>query len=412
VKWRVKKSTLAGSVAVPPSKSHSIRAVLFASMAKGRSTIDNLLPSPDVDCAIEAMRSAGAVIANGKIDGVDGKPKFNGVINAGNSGQVLRFVGALAALGEKPVMITGDDSLQKQRPVSPLIEALQVLGAEAKEDKGLFVKGPVMGGKTTLSGEDSQPVSAILMMAPFLSGRTELEVRKSGEKAWIDLTLYWLKKLGVKCGHEEYKRYWVEGDKTIDAFDYSVPGDWSAAAFPLAAALVTGSKLTVDKLDMDDAQGDKAIVDVLRLMGAEIVVKGTSITIKPVAELKGAEIDINPLIDAVTILAVLACFATTSTRIYNGAVARTKECDRLNCITLELKKMGADIVEAEDSLIINPAKLQGAKVKSHGCHRMAMSLAIAAMGADGITEIDGVQWAAKSFPNFKEVMQAVGANIE
>lgn len=414
MKWSVRKSTLKGKVAVPPSKSHSIRALLFASMAEGTSTVTNLLSSPDVERMAEAMRQGGAQITGEKIVGSQLHFK-DGVIEAGNSGQVLRFVGALAALGDKSVTITGDESLQRQRPVVPLVEGLTGLGAKVSSVGGrapITVQGPIGAGKTSLPGEDSQPVSALLMAAAKLDGTTEIEVSSPGETAWIDLTLDWLKRMGVPCRHEHYERYWVEGGSSIPAFTYTVPGDWSAAAFPIVAALVTGSKVTIEGLDPSDVQGDRAIVDVLQQMGADISFEGKSVTVRGGQELQGVTIDINPLIDAVTILAVLACFASSPTTITNGAIARQKECDRLSCIALELKKMGADIDEREDGLIIRPSKLKGAKVKSCGCHRMAMSLAVAGMGAEGITEIEGVECAGKSFPHFDQVMREVGADIE
>ncbi len=423
MKYVVSQSTLmGGAVRVPSSKSHTMRAILLASMAEGTSTLRGCLPSPDTEAMIVACEAIGARITRAEdvvvIEGVNGAPAAPAqVLDVGNSGQVLRFIAAMAALSPHYTVITGDHSIRTIRPMGPLLEGLTQAGALAVSTKGdghapIIIRGPVRAGQMTLEGQDSQPVSALLMMAAFLEGESEIIVRNAGEKPWIGLTLSWLDRLGVSYAHENFERYQVRGPIRYRGFEYTVPGDWSSAAFPIAAALVTGSEVTVENLDFDDVQGDKAILDVLEQMGArfEKDYAARRLTVQRHAGLQGATIDVNDLIDAVPILATVACFATGATRIVGGAIARHKECDRITAIAQELSKMGASIQELSDGLVIEPRPLRGAKVESHHDHRMAMSLAIAGLTTGGV-EVNDIACVAKSYPGFAEMLQSVGAQI-
>ena len=417
-------STVRGSISIPPSKSHTMRAILFGALANGTSVIRNYLPAPDTVHMINACKLLGAtpvvVGSNLTIEGVNGKiESVEDVIQAGNSGLILRLVSTVAALCPSHTIISGDHSIRHQRPMSHLLEALNQLGVYAVSARGygfapLIIRGPLMGGQVTVQGQDSQPITALLIACSFAKGPTEINVINPGEKPWIDLTLSWLSRLGIKCTNENYERYTLAGNSRINAFDYSVPGDWSSAAFPIAAALVTGSELIINNVDMMDPQGDKEIVDTLRKMGAliEFDESTKSLHVRAGGKLKGMIIDMNRFIDAITILSVIACFAEGETHLINASIARQKECDRLHCITTELTKMGAAIIELEDSVIINGGQLHGATVESYGDHRMAMSLAIAGLAAKGSSTLLNVDCVTKTFPNFLESFQALGAEIE
>ncbi len=419
---KIHKSTLAGSIKVPPSKSQTLRAILFGSLAKGRSVIHNYLKSPDTYAMCDAMRSFGAEI-NVKeeaieIIGVNGelKPAEN-IIDAGNSGQVLRFVGALSALLPTYTVITGDHSVRNNRPIQPLLNALGQLGGFAVSSRldgraPVIIQGPISKGVATLSGEDSQPVSGLLIAAAFLEGTTEINVLNPGEKPWIDLTLSWLKRFGAKVSHECYEHYTITGPLRYDGFEMTIPGDFSSAAFPLAGALITNSAVSVENIDMEECQGDKKIVDLLIKIGSKIEIEKERLVVNPNGTLKGMTHDVNEIIDAIPILAVLGCFAKGKTVLTNGAIARKKESDRIHAIAVELRKMGADIEEREDGLIITPAPLRGARVSAHADHRIAMALAIAGMGAEGITTIEGGDCIVKSYPLFADDFQRLGGKIE
>ena len=185
-KFYVNSSHLMGEVIIPPSKSHTLRAILFGMMGKGKTIIHNYLPSPDTQAMMHAAKKLGATVAvfanRLEIDGLDGKIiSTEDVIDSGNSGQVLRFIGCLAALSETYTVITGDRSIRHNRPVKPMLEALTRLGALAESTRQngyapIIIKGPLRPGKTHLSGEDSQPVSGLLIAASFLNGPSEINV--------------------------------------------------------------------------------------------------------------------------------------------------------------------------------------------------------------------------------------------
>lgn len=416
----VRKSRLQGSIAVPPSKSHTMRALLLAMMGKGKSLIHNYLHSSDVEAMILAISQFGAKVTKGdkflQVLGAYPLKTPDDVIDAKNSGQILRFVGGFSALLPTYTIITGDRSIRYNRPVTPLIEGLNNFGATAYARGDGFapiiVQGPVTKDVTTLSGEDSQPVSALLMMSSFLKQKSTILVSNPGEKPWIDLTLFWLRELGIDVENKAYQKYIVPGFANFDGFEKEIAGDFSSAAYPIAAALITDSELRIKGLRMDDPQGDKKLVNLIIKMGGKIEIddKGDLI-IKKGSKLKGVSIDLNDMIDAVTILAVIACFAEGKTHIYNARIARKKESDRLKCITSELAKMGGKIEEGEDSLTITPSKLRGAQVNSHSDHRIALSLSVAALAAKDETKIDGCECIAKSYATFKEDFQAIGGSI-
>ena len=402
----VAKSRLSGKLSLPPSKSHTMRSLILAAQAKGSSTIHNPLPSPDTEKMVQALAALGVdVKQKGSFTVKGGLEHQNKHIDVGNSGLAFRFVTSLAALGDKEVSITGDKSIQTRRQIKPLINAINQLGGKAKFENGVVtVQGPIRSGTATLDGAESQPVSALLMTTPFLEGETVLKVENPGEKPFIDLTLYWLKKMGIDVWHENYQTYRVKGGHQACPFEISIPSDWSSAAFPIVAALITKSPIQIEGLDLQDAQGDKIIVDWLsdHLYG--------NLFIKP-GPLMGGTFDVNDCIDALPILAVLGCFAEMPLHLVNAKIARQKESDRLHAITIELRKMGGIILEFEDSLTIYPSKLHGATVHSHFDHRIAMALAIAAMGADGETEIQESGCIEKSFPDFVATFRSLGARI-
>lgn len=416
---------LTGSISVPTSKSHTLRAILFASLANGKSIIRQPLISPDAESMIAACRAFGTQITDSsdtiEVHGLNGHlGSAHDVIHAGNSGITCRFIAAAAALSTFPVVITGDTSIRYQRPMQPLLNALSQMGVKAVSTKRdgfgpVIIQGPLIGGSAEIDGQDSQPVSALLIASAFSRDGITLRVRHPGEKPWVDLTLHWFDRLGIRYTNHRHEMYTVPGGQRISAFDYTIPGDFSSAAFPVVAALATGSEITIDNLDFGDIQGDKLLIDILKGMGArfDIDVQKKSLKIKTGNKLSGREIDLNGVIDAVSSLAVAAAFAEGETKLFNGRVARQKECDRLRCTALELRKMGAHVAELEDGLIIRGTSLRGSDaLQSHHDHRMAMALTVAALGAEGSSCIHGVECVAKTFPGFFEAMKGLGAQLE
>lgn len=422
--FRIEPSRLQGSVVIPPSKSHTMRAVLLAALSEGVSRIEGFLDSPDVHAMIHAVRLLGAevIIDNTllRIRGCGGKLcTADDVIQCGNSGQVLRFIGAIAGLNSTYTLLTGDASIRHNRLATPLLSALKQLGAFAASSRGdghapLLIKGPFSKDQARLSGQDSQPVSGLIIAAAYAPHPIELFVDEPGETPWIDLTLHWLDKLGISYVAKDYTYYRLQGNAKTQGFTFKVPGDMSTAAFPIAAALVTGSSLIVYNIDRDDVQGDKALIDVLQQMGARIHYDpyAKALHIEASASLQGMQIDVNACIDALPILAVVGCFAEGSTELVNAEIARKKESDRIACIAQELRKMGASLEEKPDGLVIYPSKLYGAELQAHHDHRIGMSLCVAALAADSPSILRGVECIGKSYTDFPMDFRSMGAKIE
>lgn len=422
--YHITPGVLKGFLEIPSSKSHTLRAILFGLMGEGKTTIYNYLESTDSIAMIEAIKTFGARVARFpdrlEIEGVGGKiEKAEDVINSENSGLVLRLMGAIAALSPTYTIISGDHSIRHNRPILPLLSALSQLGifaisARLDGHAPIILKGPLEGGETTLSGEDSQPVSGLLIASSFAPKETIIHVKNPGEKRWIDLTLFWLDKLGLKYENRNYEYYKIPGGGKIKGFEYTVPGDFSTLAYPLVAAILTDSEISIGNIDMDDIQGDKKLISLLSSMGANITIdrENHRLEVKKGGKLTGTTIDVNDCIDALPILAVIGCFASGETILTNASIARKKECDRIYAITTELKKMGADIQETEDGLIIRRAPLQGATLMTHHDHRIVMSLSVAAQAAIGPSLIREVEWVGKTYPSFREHFQSIGAQIK
>ena len=205
----------------------------------------------------------------------------------------------------------------------------------------------------------------------------------------------------------------MEGNCKYQGFDYTVPADFSSAAFPIVAALITQSEITLQYIDMNDVQGDKAIIPVLQEMGAKITYDAHKnlLHVHKSDQLTGKTINVNDFVDAIPILSVMGCFSKGTTQIIGGAIAKHKESDRLVAMATELRKMGADISDHEDGLVIHQSRLKGAELQSYHDHRIAMSLSIAGLVAEGNTLIKDVACVAKTFPNYTESMQTLGATI-
>lgn len=411
-------------VTPPPSKSHTLRAILFGLMGSGTSHISHFLHSPDTEAMIHAIELLGAKVERSqsllKIQGTRGHLEAPAdVIHAGNSGQVLRFIGALAALAPHYTVFTGDHSIRSKRPISPLLEGLSQLGATAFTTRGngyapFIVKGPLHPGTAFFSGKDSQPVSAMLIASSFLSGPSRFVIDEPGEIPWVGLTLQWLQKLGGVVEHDNFTEYAVRGGLQYSDFSAEIPGDFSSAAYPLAAALLYKRETSLEGLDYDDAQGDKHLVTLLQNMGAELFWKKEQkqLVVQKTASIAGATIDVDPIIDALPILAALGCYAEGTTHLMRAQSARHKESDRLFAMTSELRKMGAKVDEQESSLTIHRAPLRGAMLDSHSDHRIAMALTIAALGASTPSHISKAECIAKSYPTFVSDMQAMGFCVE
>lgn len=417
---KVKKSEVWGDVEAPPSKSYTHRSIVIGSLGR-YSKIEKPLLSADTLATVGACRAMGAEISVKEdyleIAGVIGKPKVpDDVINAANSGTTLRLCLSMAALADGATVFTGDSSL-RTRPNGPLIKALNGLGAVCFSTRynglaPIVVQGPLEGGEISIEGGiSSQFISSMLISCPFAKRDTTINI--NGElksRPYVEVTLEMMDKAGGKVS-TDYREFHIESDQEYDLKSYRIPGDFSSASYMLAAGALSG-KVTVENL-IESKQGDAAIMEHLLDMGANVywdTSKGT-VTVEK-AELKGIDIDVGATPDLVPTLAVLAACAKGETHITNAAHVRYKETDRLHAITTELKKMGADIVEEPDGLIIRGGRLRGAKVDGYDDHRIVMALAVAGLMATGTTSIGTAESVDISYPGFFNDLKRIGAKVE
>lgn len=435
----VRPRPFAGCFRVPASKSHTIRRLLVAALADGETVIERPLDSLDARSCAAACRVLGARVDEESQDGVLSRWTVRGVgagaaggfpsggsIDVGNSGTTLYLAMAIAALSPEPVRFDGDDQIRR-RSASPLLDALRGLGARAESAPGgcapLTVSGPWRGGRVSLECPTSQYLSALLLAAPLAPAGavTEIDVPLLNERPYVEMTLGYLRALGADFeAAPDLSHFRVPGGQRYAPLSGPVPADFSSAAFPACAAAVTGGPVTLLGLDPDDAQGDKAVFDMLYRMGCRVEwgVKGDDgcpVTVSRPGALSGAEFDLNATPDALPALAATACFAGGETGLVNVANARIKETDRISVMCRELRRLGASVEELSDGLIVNGSAvrgmppLRGGSVRGHGDHRVVMALAVAALGAAGPVEIDTAESADVTYPGF---LRMVGAELQ
>jgi 3-phosphoshikimate 1-carboxyvinyltransferase len=437
-----RQSRLKGEVRIPGSKSHTIRAVAIASLASGESIIRVPLDSDDTRAAVDAYRLLGAEIETGRglreaRDGGDRCPRPaentwavrgtggklttpEDVIDVGNSGVTLRTgMASCALLREGMAVLTGDEQIRR-RPSGPLAASLNDLGAKVRSTRGtgaaygaapFVVEGRLRGGETTIEAVTSQYLSALLINCPLADGDTVIHVPLLNEAPYVEMTLDWIRRHGIRLEQDDLKEFRIPGGQQYRAFDRAIPADWSSATFFLGAGALEGNEIVLRGLDMADTQGDKAVVDYVREMGAEVTVGEDAVRVRA-RELVGREFDLNATPDALPMLAVLGCFARGETRLVNVPQARIKETDRIAVMGQELRKMGGRVEELDDGIIVHESKLRGAEVDGHGDHRIAMALAVAGCAIPGITIVGGAEAAAVTYPEFADHLRALGASLK
>jgi 3-phosphoshikimate 1-carboxyvinyltransferase len=373
--------------------------VAIASLAKGQSVIRRPLASGDTQATVDCYRALGAAIDTSdpdvwKVTGTAGRiraPKET--IDVGNSGTTLRIAMASAALARtgRVTTFTGDEQL-RSRPIGPLADALTDLGAKCKSlnNNGkapIEITGQLTGGKTSIAATTSQYLSSLLLCTPLAAGRSEIDVT------------------------EDMRKFRVKGNQSYRAFDEAVAADFSSATFFLCAAALVGDEVTLQGLDFTDSQPDKAVVDYLKKMGAEITIEPNSVTINA-ASLHGAEIDMNKTPDALPAMAVTAAFAEGTTSLVNVPQARSKETDRIKCMAEELKKMAVAVEELPDGLIIEGGRPGSAELDGRSDHRIVMALSLVGLAGDGRYTVNTAEAMSVTFPDYVELMTSIGANME
>ena len=419
--WEVSPSAqLSGCIAVPGSKSHTIRGVIAALLSKGTSEIYAPLYSADTQSALNAAKQLGAKVEETqnvwKITGC-GKDfaKQNEVIDLGNSGTTMRIITAVSALGEHKIAFDGDSSL-RTRIMAGELSALTDLGATCSSNNGfapLSVQGPLLGGSTKVDGTTSQYLTALLMALVMAEKDTSLTLDFLNEADYVRITIDWLKRCGITVKYtDDLLNFEIPGNQQYQAFSRVIPADFSTAAFPLAAGLIAGKEVRIANLDFDDLQGDKKVFDYVKCMNGNVTFINQEVIVTK-SNLVGGVFDLNATPDALPIMAVLGCYAKGDTHLINVPQARFKECDRIACMTKQLRNMGANIEELEDGMIIHGGQtLHGALTDSYGDHRIAMALTVAALGAEGNTFIKDGQCCQVTYPAFVEDFGRLGVSIK
>ncbi|MEN6315602.1 MAG: 3-phosphoshikimate 1-carboxyvinyltransferase [Clostridiaceae bacterium] len=418
--------TLQGNVHIPGSKSGTARGIVLAALAKGESRISNPMPGIDSYSIIDCCRTLGAKIdcssdSEWVIQGTGMDLKAPGaVLDVGNSGTGYYILTSVASLIQGKTIITGDYQIC-YRPIAPLLKAIRELGGKAistrdNELAPLMIEGSIEGGHTVhFPGVNVQWLIGLLIVCPSLKGDTRILVENLGEWPYVLITMDWLNAAGIRVINNNFKEFIIPGGQSYKPFTKTVPSDWCGATYPMVAAAITDSEIKLEKMDINDHQGEKIFVDIIRNMGGKVEVLNNGkdgVIIQGGHPLHGIEIDCKNMPDAIPALAVLGCKAEGKTVLRNIQACRLKETDRAKSIVEELKKMGGRFEETEDSLTIYHADLKGTALSGHHDHRIVMACTCAALAAEGATLIDGAEYVGVSFPRFFEEMTAIGAHIK
>jgi 3-phosphoshikimate 1-carboxyvinyltransferase len=418
---------LRGRLRVPGDKGISHRALLAAALAQGASTIDHVAPGDDVHRTLGALEQlgvefrvqSGATDSDGTIvvrgAGVDALREPAAALDCGNSGTTMRMLAGLVAGRPFLTVLTGDASLS-ERPMARVAEPLRAMGATIDGRDGgqrapLVVRGGALAGRRLeLAVPSGQVKTAVVLAGLQASGTTEV-VEPAPSR---DHTERMLGALGVPVERVDDRTVRVRAG-VPQPFELDVPGDPSSAAFFVVAALITpGSELVLE--DMLLNPGRTAFLDVLREMGADVVVHGRGERLgEPVgdievrsSQLRGTTIACaEPIIDEIPALAVAAAFADGVTTVTNGAELRVKESDRIATIEQEFTELGIGVEGQADGLLVRGGRPRSGTLKSHGDHRVAMAAAVALNAVEGESRVRGWQAVDVSYPDFARDLAAV-----
>ncbi|MFX1455152.1 MAG: 3-phosphoshikimate 1-carboxyvinyltransferase [Promethearchaeota archaeon] len=426
--------SLKGEIIAPGSKSYSHRAFIAASLAEGISVIKNPLTSGDAEVTIKNLKALGVkIIKSGdnsyvvKCDkGSFKNPKVN--LDCGNSGTTIRIFCALSLLVKGGLTLTGD-FLKLNRPIHPLLNALENLGAKyvLSKDSIKIKRKETICKKIEIPGDiSSQFITALLIVCPLLICRDsdfiEIELTTPLVSApFVKITLDVLSTFGINIqANFEKGRFYITNEQNYRAQSYDIPGDFSSSAFIITAAALSKepTEVIINNLDIDSTQGDKKIIEFLQKMGAnievdrikkQVLVKG-NLSTNP---LNGQEFDCNAIPDLFPILSVVGAFAKSKTVLYNIKHLRHKESDRISSMARELMKMGVKVSEEEDRLTIYHCdELLGTNINHENDHRVAMACTIAALYASSTSKMANIEIMKDSYPTFLDDLIQLGAQIK
>lgn len=408
----------------PPSKAHTLRALILASLCKGSSTIKNALLADDQKYLIDCLRALGVSISIERGDEgeniihVEGKGipfhVENTKLDCGESGVAMNFLSSLACFANETLILSGKEGLLK-RPIDDLTSALESLGVDIsflgrngypplKIKPGLFNKTEV-----SLSGKKTSQYFSSLSIAGALNpeGLIIHCIDDLSEKPYLDITLEMMKAFCVLAVHEDYKTIRVFPKQEFRPQKIRIEGDYSSASYFFLVAAITGIEVKMPYLKPDSVQGDKKIIDFMQEMGCSIWEEGDALVVKG-GNLKAVDIDCLNTPDIVPTLAVAAAFAEGESILRNISQLRYKESDRISAIQSELGKMGIKTaLKGEDLCIFgSPKEIHSAIIDSHNDHRIAMSFAVPGLILEG-QKIMNPSCVAKSFPHFWELFDGI-----
>ncbi len=425
VKAEVRPSILNGTANPPPSKAYTHRAFVLGLLADGVTTVRNPLLGRDTLATIRACRAFGAEITEGPQFTVSRPGPLatpSDIVNVDNSGTTMRIMTSVSSLVRSGfVVLTGDSSV-RTRPMAALLDALHQLGVEcwAVRLDGLppiIVKGGGMsGGEAKIRGDvSSQYVSSLLISCPYAKQGSSIHIEGQLVSApYLDATIRMIGLFGGKV-ETEGSTYDVSINRTYKAANFTVPADFSSASFILAGAAMTGGHVQIANMNFDLPQADMAILDILQRMGAVVRIDKDNgrVEVSSSGELEGGEFNLRNSPDLLPVLAVLALKSKSSVTIKGVAHARFKETDRLEVLAMELPKIGAEVQELEDGLIIKAPKLwKTCTFDSHNDHRMFMAFSLAGVSSREGVLVEGAESVDVSYPNFVDDMKALSARLE
>lgn len=403
----VSPGSLTGSIRIIPSKSASHRAVMMAALCREETELAPLALSKDIQATLACAKALGL----GQ-DAADTPPVR--VLDCGESGSTLRFFIPLALDGRGPVQLVGHGRLM-QRPLD-IYEQLFIPRGVRWNLSGdtLTVEGKLTPGEFALRGDvSSQFITGLLLALPRLDGESVILITtKLESRAYVELTRKIQKAFGVISHWADEQTLVIPGNQSaVSPGSFAVEGDWSHAAFYLVAgAIGSAGPITLTGLDMNSTQGDKAIVQILRGMGARIEETGEGLTVWP-SKLHGETVDVEQTPDLVPVLAVAMAAAEGESRITGAARLRIKESDRLAAMRAALTEAGAEVTELPDGLILRGGKrLHAAQIDGCNDHRIVMAMAVASAISDGDLILSDAQAVAKSAPEFFHEFASLGGH--
>lgn len=418
MKLKISKGNIESTeIKVPCSKSIAHRALICASLAKGKSILHSLEYSEDIKATMNALKSIGVTYEESEngliVNGVgDDFSLVNNIVDCNESGSTLRFLIPLLSLTKEEVTFIGSLRLLK-RPLDIYhnIFIEQNLSFNLTENE-LVIKGALSSGKYTVAGNvSSQFISGLLFTLPLLDGDSEIEIIEPIEsKSYIYLTIDSLKKAGIEVGFEKNIIY-IKGNQRYEPFDMVIPGDDSQAAFFACLAQTVKKPITITNMEHDSLQGDHAIIDILRKMNMVVEEKERGYQFRP-SFLVGTEIDLQDTPDLGPVLFAFSTLATGKTIFKNAGRLRLKESDRIYAMEEELKKLGLDIESSDDEVIVKESSISKyEELDGHNDHRIVMALSILAAGDENGVVINGVEAINKSYPKFFKDLEKIGVNV-